>query len=296
MSVGELRVAATRRLGRARSETGRLLTTSARLDVSLLLAAALGMSREALTARDTDRPEAPAVARFEAMLARRLAGEPVAYILGEAWFYGRPFLVDARVLVPRPESEHLVEAACDELAARLAAGGAGLRACDVGTGSGALAVTLALEHPEVEIFASDCSADALVAARENAVRLDARVSFLHGDLAEPLRPWGPFDLLIANLPYIPRGVLPQRPEPAGFEPRVALDGGEDGLDLYRRLFAELPVLLRSDGIALCEAAPGTIEALGTLASETFSDAFVEIADDYAGLPRYISVTLGKTNG
>lgn len=289
LTIGAVLTEATRRLRCA----GGALGASPRLDVALLLAAAADCPRSALLARSAEPLAAGVSARFEAALARRLAGEPIAYVLGEAWFYGRPFAVDARVLVPRPETEHLADAALDELSARLAAGRTDVRACDVGTGSGALAVTLALESPQVAVYASETCGDALAVARANAARHGARVCFVLGDLAVPLAASGPYDLVVANLPYIPSAALPVRPEPAGFEPVLALDGGADGLDLYRRLFVELPELLRDDGTALCEAAPGTIEALAELAEHTLPGAFVEIADDYAGLPRYVSVGRGR---
>jgi release factor glutamine methyltransferase len=196
------------------------------------------------------------------------------------------------VLVPRPETELLVEAALDDLRARMACGVRNPRACDVGTGSGAIGVTLAAESPELSVVLSEVSSGALAVARGNAERLGvlSRVECVEGDLAEPLVPLGPYDCVVANLPYIPSAEVPAAPNPVGFEPRVALDGGTDGLVLYRRLLRALPHLLAPGGSAFLEAAPGTLEPLAALA-EALPGAHVEIGEDYAGLERWVTLTL-----
>ena len=225
-------------------------------------------------------------------MAQRARGEPLAYVLGEAWFYGRRFGVDARVLVPRPETEHLIDAALAELRSR-GSSRTRLRVCDVGTGSGAIALTLVAEEPDLDVVASDRSADALALARNNAVALGLaeRVRFVAGDLAEPLRPFAPFDCVLANLPYVPTAEIPRVPDPVGFEPRVAVDGGADGLVLYRRLVRDLPALLAPEATAFLEAAPGTVEVLAELVAHELPAAHVEIGEDYGGLERYVAVAL-----
>jgi release factor glutamine methyltransferase len=229
-------------------------------------------------------------AAFFALVERREAGEPVAYIVGSCGFYGRTFLVDPRVLVPRPETEHLVEAVLDDLRARKKTAGT---IVDVGTGSGAIAVTLACELPELGVFATDVSADALAVARRNAAANNVfqHVTFLRGDLLAPLARFGPVDLVVANLPYIPAADVPSAPNPVGFEPRVALDGGPDGLDLYRRLLAQLPSATVPGAGIFLEAAPGTIEPLAELAQATLPGAHIEIGEDYAGLDRFVNISL-----
>jgi release factor glutamine methyltransferase len=227
-------------------------------------------------------------ARFQAFVERRAAGEPVAYIVGRAGFYGREFLVDRRVLIPRPETEHVVEAAL-QFARTLP--GTRPSVADVGTGSGAIAITLAAEDGTLEVVASDISADALAVARANAQALGVagRVRLVCGDLLAPLGAFAPYDIVVANLPYVPTGSLPVAPHPVGYEPRVALDGGADGLALYRRLLADLDTVLKPRGGVFLEAAPGTIEVLAQLARDSFPDAAIEIGVDYAGLERYLAI-------
>jgi release factor glutamine methyltransferase len=266
---------------------------SARFDARLLLEAACGRDGARLIAYPEHELDEAAAARYGGYLERRSAGEPVAYIIGSAGFYGRTFLVDPRVLIPRPESEHVVEAALDHLRSRRAGGAHALRAADVGTGSGALAITLAAELDGLQVAASDLSADALDVAAKNAAAngVAERVHFAQGDLLEPLAAHGPFDCIVANLPYIPSAEVPGRPNPAGYEPRLALDGGADGLDLYRRLLAAVAGSCALGAMLFFEAAPGTIQALAVLAERALPGAAVEVGADYAGLERYVSVEI-----
>jgi len=257
-----------------------------RLDAAFLLAHAGGVSRAAMLAH-RDRALAPEIAaRFEALVAARAAGAPLAYVTGEAGFFGRLFGVDARVLVPRPETEIAVEWALRHLRATGRENG---RAADVGTGSGAIAVTLARELPNLDVFASDVSQDALAVARRNAARNDVfqHVTFLHGDLAAPLLPYAPFDCVVANLPYVPTAECAPAPDPVSFEPLLARDGGEDGLTLYRRFVRDLPALVAPRGIAVLEAAPANARTLETLVREALPEAGVETVRDYAGLERLV---------
>jgi release factor glutamine methyltransferase len=255
-TVGELLNSGTARLRASGSE-------SARLDAELLLGWAIGAGRTTVIAHPNAPVGADAAATYEEAVARREKGEPVAYLRGIKEFYGLAFAADARALIPRPETEVLVEAAEREVARRLTseprpAGTPNLRVVDVGTGSGAIAIALATllrrrrMLPEVTLLAVDFSAAALSLARENAVAhavADA-ISFVEGNLLPPGE--ARFDLILANLPYIPSGEIDGLPVAASFEPRVALDGGPDGLDLVRRLLAALPGALAPAGTALLE--------------------------------------------
>jgi release factor glutamine methyltransferase len=190
----------------------------------VLLAAAMGVDRAALIS-DPGRGIEPAAARaFQEFARRRVQREPVAYILGVKGFRRLELAVDPRVLIPRPETEHVVEAAL-ELPR-------GARVVDVGTGSGAIALALADERPDLRVVGTDVSADALAVARANAARLGLPVEFLQGDLLDPVP--GEIDAVVANPPYVEVGST-LAPEIARHEPAVALYGGEDGLDVYRRL-------------------------------------------------------------
>lgn len=257
-----------------------------RLDAAFLLAHAGGVTRQEMLAH-ASRDLTPEVAeRFEALVAERQSGKPLAYVTGEAGFYGRMFGVDRRVLVPRPETEIAIEWAVRHLKAIGAYAG---RAADIGTGSGAIAVTLAAELPELSVCASDISADALTVARRNAARNNVfqHVTFLHGDLARPLLPFAPFDCVIANLPYVPSAECAAAPDPVSFEPLEARDGGADGLDLYRRLVPALPMLVAPRGMAILEAAADNIAELERMVCDELPEAGVEIVPDYAGIPRFV---------
>ncbi|MDD3528302.1 MAG: peptide chain release factor N(5)-glutamine methyltransferase, partial [Gallionellaceae bacterium] len=168
---------------------------AARLETRVLAAAALGVEPVWLIAHDTDRLDAGRQAALDTLFDRRLAGEPVAYIVGEREFYGRPFRVGPATLIPRPETEHLVEAA-------LARGPAQARVLDIGTGSGSIAITLKLERPDWSVCAVDLSDAALAVARGNAERLDAAIEWLASDLFDALA-GRVFDLIVSNPPYVP---------------------------------------------------------------------------------------------
>ena len=196
------------------------------------------------------------------------------------------FGVDERVLVPRPETELAIEWAVRHLRAIGRENGS---AADIGTGSGAIAVTLASELRDLSVYASDVSQDALAVARRNAARNDVfqHVTFLHGDLAAPLLPYAPFDCVVANLPYVPTADCASAPDPVSFEPMLARDGGPDGLTLYRRLLRDLPALVAPRGIAILEAAPANARALETLVRGTLPNSGVETIRDYADLDRFV---------
>ncbi len=266
---------------------------SGRLDAVFLLAHAGSVTRAEMLAHPERELPDDVAARFEALVARRASGVPLAYVTGEAGFYGRMFGVDSHVLVPRPETELIVEWAVRHLRAIGRDGGS---TCDIGTGSGAIAITLAAELPELGVCASDVSPDALVVARRNAARnhVAQRVTFVRGDLAAPLLPFAPYDCVCANLPYVPSAECAPAPDPVGFEPLLARDGGPDGLDLYRRLVPDLPRLVAPRGIVLLEAAPGNARVLESLVRDVLPGAGLETIPDYAGHDRLVVAVVPPT--
>jgi release factor glutamine methyltransferase len=222
------------------------------------------------------------VAKFNELGARLKNGEPLAYIIGTAGFYRREFLVDPRVLIPRPESEHLVDEAIAHVYLYDAP-----RVLDVGTGSGAIAVSIAANVPQARIDAVDVSPHALSVAIANREghRLSKRVAFYLGDLLEPVARKR-YDAIVANLPYVPTG---HGDEGLRFEPALALDGGPDGLDVYRRFFAQAPGALNPGGVLLAEGAPPVAAGLLALARAAFPQASVTLEHDYANRERYVKV-------
>ena len=230
---------------------------SPRLDAEVLLAFALKTTRMQLII-DAKRPLGDAeLTCFRELVKRRRKKEPVAYVRGEREFYGRNFSVDRRVLVPRPDTETLVEVALK----RTAHVSMSMRALDLCTGSGCVAITLGRERVTSRIFATDISGDALDVARKNALRLGAyNVAFVKGDLFVPVSAFaGParFDVITANPPYIPRAEIDTlMADVRDFEPRLALDGGADGLDLIRRIVADAPRFLAANGTLALEVGAG----------------------------------------
>ena len=258
-----------------------------RLDAEVLLGFVLGMNRARLHARWRDAIGAASAARYADLVQRRARHEPVAYLVGERAFYDVDLFVTSDVLIPRPETEHLLEEA---LAWTRGRARPQIRALDVGTGSGALALSLARHLPQVEVWAVDRSLAALDVARRNLARygLERRVALVCGDLLAGLA--GPFDLIVANLPYIPRADLAQlAPDVADYEPHLALDGGEDGLDLIRRLLSEAPTRLAPDSLLLLEIDSRQGQAVARLASKLFPGAEIVVLQDYAGLDRVVRI-------
>jgi release factor glutamine methyltransferase len=280
-----------RRLREAGSE-------SARLDAELLLAHVAGVDRTAILAH----PEAPLgdgqLATFRSLIDRRAGGEPVAYIRGLKEFYGLSFAVDRRALIPRPETEELVDIALARITGRLTArarppGTPRLRVLDVGTGSGAVIISLALVlrrrrfGSEVRLSATDVSPDALALALENAVAhgvADA-IDFYPGDLFDGLPLGYHAEVIVANLPYVPSTIVPELPRAASFEPRQALDGGADGLALIRRLLAGLPESLAKAGIALLEIGGDQSQAVVDATGDVLPGWSATIHPDLSGAPR-----------
>jgi release factor glutamine methyltransferase len=260
------------------------------LDASLLLMHALGVDRAALIAHP-ERPLTPEQsATYRDLVQRRAAGVPLPYLTGTRAFYDLELIVTPDVLIPRPETEHLVEAAL-----AWAHGRRGLRVVDIGTGSGAIAVALARHLPEAHVWALDISAAALDVARQNAARYGMleRIEFVSGDLLVPLLSRGQqADLIAANLPYINSDELDTLAV-ARHEPRLALDGGPDGLDLIRRLLDQAPGVLAAGGLLLLEIGAEQGKRVRALAKAVFPGAQVQITPDYAGHERVVSVKWGS---
>ncbi|MGI5917024.1 MAG: peptide chain release factor N(5)-glutamine methyltransferase [Anaerolineae bacterium] len=263
---------------------------SPRLDAELLLGHVLSRNRAQLLAHRDDVLETDQARRYAALVRRRIAHEPVAYILGHRAFYDVDLLVDRRVLIPRPETEHLVDDALDW--ARRLGGEARWRVADVGTGSGALAVTLARHLPSARIWAVDRSFEALQVAAANISRygLGARVLPLCGDLLMPLS--GPLDLVVANLPYVRTDeVNDLAADIVAYEPQMALDGGADGLDLIQRLLPQAAERMGVPGLLLLELDPRQADDTADLARRYFPYADVTVLYDYAGHERVVRVAL-----
>jgi len=244
---------------------------------------------------------ADAAAAFERDLARRVLGEPVAYIRGFKEFYGLAFSVDARALIPRPETEVLVELALEEIVRRLTsaprpAGMPPMRVADVGTGAGTIAIALAVTlrrrgvTGDVEMFATDVSEDALMLAKENAVGhgVADTLRFSVADLLPPVVVT-PFDLILANLPYVRSEVVPTLPVAASFEPEQALDGGADGLALIGAWLARLPDALTDDGTALLEIGSDQADAIRELVAQVLPAWSCRVEPDLADHPRVARV-------
>ena len=261
-----------------------------RFDAQLLLVWVLKARREDL-ARE---PERELTDREQIIYAKaislRALRRPLPYITGEAWFYGRVFKINRAVLIPRPETEILVElalAACRNIESP--------KLADIGTGSGCLAVTLAAERPDASIWATDLSADALKEARKNVVRyqLQNRVTLLHGDLLGPLPSDLRLDVVVSNPPYVTEAEHSElQPEVQDYEPRLALSGlsdaaGPDGTALHRRILAEAPASLKPGGWVLLEVGANQAALVAEIASELgYTD--VEITADYAQIGRVVS--------
>jgi len=260
----------------------------ARLESELLLRHVLGIDRAAfLRLKEREMPP-DARQRFLPLLERRLAREPLAYIIGKRAFFGMMFEVDRNVLIPRPETEGLVERAL-ALASGGWMGGSPLIA-DVGTGSGCIAVTLAAKLPGARLLACDVSAAALGVARRNAERYNVatHIRFIAGDLLTLVT--NQIDAIISNPPYIPSAEIDTLPpEIARYEPLWALDGGADGLAVIRQLLKQAPRRLKPGGAVLLEIGDGQGDAVRQLALAAFPDARVEVERDLAGLERYVTI-------
>ena len=277
---------------------------SAEADARLLIAAALGLDRTAMTVQSERQLTPDETNAIEAMVARRLKHEPVARILGRKEFWSLPLAISDDVLVPRPETETVVEAALDFVAR----GGNGmlnlglkdlrmepLRVLDIGTGSGALLLALLSELTNARGTGTDISAAALAVARANAQRLGlaSRCAFVECDIAEGIT--GPFDLIVSNPPYIAHDdIATLDSDVRDYDPRLALDGGRDGLDAYRTIARDAPRLLAPGGRLIVELGAGQESAVGAL----FTEAGLTVGsarNDLAGIARALGASFGPAN-
>ncbi|MEB2399578.1 MAG: peptide chain release factor N(5)-glutamine methyltransferase [Alcaligenaceae bacterium] len=250
-----------------------------RLEFQMLWQKVLGVPRVWLLAHDTDPLSPDQVARFQELEARRLAGEPMAYILGEREFFGRMFRVSPAVLIPRPETELLVE-----IALQLLAPGRAAKVLDLGTGSGAIAVSIALERPDARVYATDLSDEALALARSNAQSLGARVEFLRGNWYDALPDHEDFDVIVSNPPYIAVSDQHLARGDVRFEPAGALTDGGDGLAALTDIVRGAGARLRAGGALFMEHGWDQAAAVrGLLASAGFSR--IASHRDLAGIER-----------
>jgi release factor glutamine methyltransferase len=274
------------------------------LAAELLLLHVLGRDRTWLYAHPEETIAEADTQRFQTLIARRAAGEPTQYLTGEQEFWGLEFEVTPDVLIPRPETEHVIEVALDRLAVReLRAGrsqkttGAGLQIADIGTGSGCIAIALAKELPAANFLATDVSPEALAVAQRNAHRhgVASRIRFLESNLLEGLRsPLATrhsllsFDLIASNPPYIGRREAPSLPrEVREHEPAAALFGGEEGYELYAPLIAQAPQHLKPGGIVVIELGHNSLPAVQPLL-DAANWTSINVTNDLAGIPRVLS--------
>jgi release factor glutamine methyltransferase len=258
----------------------------ASLESELLLRHALKISRVQLYQNLNQELKPKQEKTFREMIKRRLSGEPTAYITGHREFYGSDFYVDFNALIPRPESELLVERAL-----ALAQNRPISTIAEIGTGGGAIAISLALNLPQAKIYATDISAPALKVALFNCQKHGVlnRICLLQGDMLDPLPE--PVDLIIANLPYVKE---PELCCLTDFEPRLALNGGADGLDKIRQLCRQVSYKLRPDGCLLLEIGQGQGRAVTTLLHSLFPSAKIEVIPDLGGIERVVSLALTTT--
>ena len=260
------------------------------LESELLLRHTLKISRSQLYLELNHQLSSEQEETFWNLIQRRLSGEPTAYITGHREFYGLDFYVNPAVLIPRPESELLVEKALKLAQSRTLS-----TIAEIGTGCGAIAISLALNLPQAKIYATDISVPALKVARVNCQKHGVinRICLLQGDMLDPLPE--PVDLIVANLPYVKESELPLTP--ANFEPLPALNGGSDGLEkirqLCRQLCRQLNDRLSPDGYLLLEIGQGQRKAVTALLHTSFPRAKIEIAPDLSGIDRVVSLTFTR---
>ncbi len=282
MTIADAIRSATEQLSKAGIPT-------ARLDAEVLLAHVLGKDRVWLIAHNNDSLDGAGAKLFEQAIQRRARREPLQYITARQEFWGLDFLVTPDVLIPRPETELIVESAIKIL--RRAEGP--LTIVDLCTGSGCIAVSLAAEIRGARIFASDLSEGALAVARENARRHGAsnRIRFLEGDLFGPLEELdirGRVDIITANPPYIPSGDVPAlQPEVREYEPGVALAAGPDGTEVQKKIIVSAAAFLKPRGVLIMEMGLGQAGALRAMAEDAGSYSSIEIRKDLAGIDRVI---------
>ena len=270
----------------AATELQRRGIPNSNLEAEVLVRHALGYDRAQFYAALNETLGKERLAHIHSLLQRRIFGEPLAYITGHREFYGLDFIVSPAVLIPRQETELLVDAALDF--AREHTDGS-ISIADVCTGSGAIAVAVAYNLPQTHVYATDCSADALAIAAQNCRKhvVEERVALLQGDLLEPL-PHG-VDLIISNPPYIASELLPDLPSEVRREPQLALDGGIQGLDVIRRLIEQAPAKLNAGGRLIVEISPEQLGAVCEMAQACFPSAVVGHRNDLLGLARCVTI-------
>lgn len=263
-----------------------------RLNAELLLAHSLGLHKEQLYIRLNDLLTKEEGERMEALVKRRASGEPLQYLLGRQEFWSIPLKVDSRVLIPRPETEHLVEEAISIL--KNISSQKIPSVLELGTGSGAIAIALAKERREMFLVATDLSEGALKVAQENAKEAGVSdlICFVKGDLLQPFRLKNRFDLILSNPPYVPDSEIDGLAvEIKDFEPLLALKGGKDGLDFYRRLIPSLPSYLKSEGWLLLEVGSSQAERVKELIKAIGKFQNVQGVKDLAGIERVVKAQL-----
>lgn len=263
------------------------VSSSAALDAQVLLADVLGADNRAYLLTHPEQALTPDQhQRYQSAVRRRLTGEPVAYIRGFKDWYDRQIIVTPDVLIPRPETELLLEAALEHVQSQ-----PGAVVADVCTGSGAIAVTLAANAPDATVHATDVSPAALTVARQNADKANAQVTFYEGDLLAPLLERGlKVDVLASNPPYIATNTL-QTLDVVKHEPSLALDGGADGLDFVRRLLTDAPRVLKPGALVLVEIGADQGAATLALAHDLLPVQHADIIPDYAGLDRFLKAKI-----
>ena len=259
----------------------------ARLEAEVLVMNVMRMARQSIFAEQEAEVSAQQQADLDELLERRFSREPLAYILGQREFYGISVMVTPAVLIPRPETEGLVEHAL--FMALMGMESTELTIADVGTGSGAIAINLAIHLPAAKIFAVDVTDEVLDVASYNirAHGVADRVSLAIGDLLDAVPE--PVDLIVANLPYIPTDRMPTLQPEVQKEPAMALDGGLDGLDLVRRLLTQAEDKLKDHGIILLELDPEQVPVVQDLASKLFPEGATSVEQDLAGLDRILAI-------
>jgi release factor glutamine methyltransferase len=272
-------------LGHAREVLAAGGIERASLEGELLLRQSTGLSRVQLYLEPERQLSLEQKKTLQQLIKRRLGGEPTAYITGHREFYGLDFWVSPDVLIPRPESELLVE-----IAISLAKDRRSPVIADIGAGCGAIAISLALALPRAKIYATDVSAPAMEMTLANCWQhgVTDRVRLLGGDMLEPLP--GPVDLIVANLPYVKQSEVAS----GGFEPLLALNGGRDGLEKIRQLCHQAGDKLRPEGYLLLEIGQGQKQAVAALLSRLYPGVRIEVTPDLGGIDRVITATLPRT--
>ena len=262
----------------------------ARLESEVMVMNVMRMPRQDLFSHQEDGVNAQQERELAQIVERRLKREPLAYILAYKEFYGVNLLVNSDVLIPRPETETMVEHAL--FMALMGMETTELVIADVGTGTGAIAINLAIHLPAARIYAIDATDAVLDVASHNirAHNVADRIKLAKGDLLEPLPE--PVDLIVANLPYIPTSRIPTLQPEIQWEPSAALDGGDDGLDLIRRLMSQAPDKLKENGIILLELDPEQMPAVAALAAQHLPEATTSIEQDLARLDRILVINRG----